>query len=205
MSRASAGTPLAGAELDDVARHEVLRVDDPQSRRRARPRPRSTSSRSSASIARRARSSVTNPMSGVDDEHRADRDGFEEIPERQRDTGRGNQQEHDDARELIEQDFSADTRAGGARRFGPKCASRALPRRLTSQRCASGPHRARPLQRARANSPAHVAPSTSILSLVAAMLQAIGRSRTRSPKPRASRCRRSDANRAPVARSAAHR
>ncbi len=94
---------LAGVKLDEVAGHE--RVASIARRRPSRTtNARGTSSWSSAAIARRARSSVTKPITVLIAEHGGDGGRFDRFAQQRGNHSRGQEQCHDDAAQLIRQD-----------------------------------------------------------------------------------------------------
>ena len=90
---------MPGIEADDVAGHERLGGDRAQRPARTTDA-RDESNCSSASIARRARSSVRKPDERVDDEDGGNRGRFQTVVHQERHDAGGEEQNDDDAREL---------------------------------------------------------------------------------------------------------
>ena len=87
-------------------------------------------------MARRARSSVDEADRGVQDQHCADRRGFEAIAGHERDTHRRGQQHHDDAAQLAEQDVERRRRRRQPKSIGTE--PRQAPRRLRLRKAVGG-------------------------------------------------------------------
>ena len=107
------GHAVSRGHLDDVARHERVRVDQPQLSLADDSRARDVE------LEQRLHRAAGAPLGQeaderVDDEDRGDRDGFEAIAEKQRQHGRSQEQEDDHAGELIAK--NRQRRSGGRRR-----------------------------------------------------------------------------------------
>src|SRR5690606_26132190 len=109
---------LARLEDDDIARHELARIDlhGPSVPHHRGARHLELEQR----LHRLACAQLGEEAEGgVDDEHGADGGGVQRVAQEERDGGRSEEQEDDDALELVDQDAPGGNRLGRVERVGP--------------------------------------------------------------------------------------